>query len=68
MLINQFKGGDVKVISDGFAAVFKSTDAAQDDRAIQGVKIFLSAVQKRYVSLVCAALMVEMGDGTRESL
>jgi hypothetical protein len=48
MLIDQFKGGDVKIINDSFAAVFKSTDAAPDDRAIQGVKILLSEVKKRY--------------------
>jgi hypothetical protein len=45
MPIDQFKGGDVKVISDSFAAVLKSTDTAQDDRATQGVKTLLSEVQ-----------------------
>lgn len=48
MLIDQFKGGEVKIISDNFAAAFKSGDVAQDNRAIQGVKILLSEVQKRY--------------------
>jgi hypothetical protein len=32
MPIDQFKGGDVKVISDSLAPVFKTVDTAQDDR------------------------------------
>jgi len=46
MLIDQFKGGDVKVISDSFAAVFKTVDTAQDDQGNPGRENFAERSSK----------------------